>query len=139
VRRERFAQARKACRAEAAGVLAGAETAEQHQGPLALAQLAAELERVAREDLAHERWVVVIAGTGVDGHAERLERGAEALVSGAALVLHDVARCEDRVDGPAPVALGLLEHGAERRVRRDAAHAAIGGGVQMCVADLQEL
>jgi hypothetical protein len=35
--------------------------------------------------------------------------------------------------------LGLLEHGAEGCVRRDAAHAAVGGGVQMSIADLQEL
>ena len=101
VRRERLAQALQPRRAEAARVLAGEERAEQHDRPRAVAQLAAELERAAREDLAHELRVVVVAGNRVHRHAERLERGAEAFVTGAALVLHDVARGEDRVDGPA--------------------------------------
>ncbi len=103
-----------------------------------MAQLAAELERAAHEDLAHELRIVVIAGDRVDGHAERLERGAKALVTGAALVLDDVARGENRVDGPPRIALRLLEHGEKRRVRRDAAHAAVGGRMQVRVADLQD-
>ncbi len=138
VRGERLAQALQTRGPEAAGVFAGEERAEQHDRPRAVPQLAAELERAAREDLAHELRVVVVAGNRVDGYAERLERGAEAFVTGAALVLHDVARGEDRVDGPAPVALRVLEHGEERRVRRHAAHAAVRSRVQVRIADLQD-
>ena len=138
VRGERLTQALQPRGAQAAGVLAGEERAEQHDRPRAVAQLAAELERAAREDLAHELRIVVIAGNRVDGHAERLERCAKALVTGAAFVLHDVAGGEDRVDGPAPIALRVLEHGEKRRVRRHAAHAAVGGRVQVRIADLQD-
>ena len=138
MRRECFAQALEPRRAEAARVLAGEEGAEQHDGPRAVAQLAAELERAARENLAHELRVVVVAGNRIHRHAERLERGAEAFVPGAALVLHDVARGEDGIDGPAAIALRVLEHRKKRRVGGDAAHAAVRCRVQVRIADLQD-
>jgi hypothetical protein len=80
----------------------------------------------------------VIAGNRIDGHAERLECGAEAFVAGATLVLHDVAGRENRVDGPATIALRVLEHGQQRGVRRHAAHATVGSCVQVRIADLQK-
>ena len=43
------------------------------------------------------------------------------------------------VDGPTPVPLRVLEHGAKRGVRRDAAHAAVGRRVEMRIADLQDV
>jgi hypothetical protein len=135
---QRFAQALQPRGTEPAGVLAGEEGAQQYDRPWAATQLAAELKRAAAEDLAQQLRIVVVPRYRVDGYAERLEHAAKALVTGAALVLHDVARCKDRVHGPTHIALRMREHGEQRCVSRDAPHAAIGGRMQVGIADLED-
>ena len=79
-------------------------------------------------------WLPGIENTGMPS-GSRLR--AEPLVARAAFVLHDVAGRDDRVHGPARVALRTLEHREERRVGGHAAHSTVGRGMQMRIGDLQ--
>ena len=123
------------CR-ERAAVLSRDVRLEEDDAPVAEDGGARALHRRRVEHLAHDLRVVVIARDAVDGRAERGEALAQALVTGARLVVHEIAREQDGVGRPS-VALRALEDAIEGALCDDAAQRPSRAREEVQVGEMQ--
>jgi len=115
---------------------AGNATVEQHDAPAAEIHEVREHEGLARELAPHRLGLIVIAGQAQHREPQPSKHLAEVCIA-ARVILHDVARHQQRIRWPIPRAR-MRERSPDRGQRRHTAQRLAFAAVQMRISELNE-